>query len=114
MNWDLWERLLYECARHEVAFLWVRGHAGDPENERCDALSVQAAQGKDLPPDLLFESSHFPRQGILLSIYCQVPQMRGFNPRDSPKQQLSDIPERSGTLGSKIFKRNTYPQTGTP
>ena len=55
LNWDLWDRLLKECARHDVEFLWVRGHAGNKENERCDILSVQAAQGKDLPVDRLFE-----------------------------------------------------------
>ena len=55
LNWDLWERLLAVCARHEVAFVWVRGHAGDTENERCDMLSVQAAQQRNLPPDTVYE-----------------------------------------------------------
>ena len=63
VNWDLWERLLDACARHEVEFLWVRGHAGDIENERCDVLSVQAAQSKDLPPDLRFEEP-LPAPGL--------------------------------------------------
>ncbi len=51
VNPDLWERLLDLCEKHEVKFQWVRGHAGDPENERCDQLAVQAAHGKDLPVD---------------------------------------------------------------
>jgi len=51
LNPDLWEKLLTLCRRHEVIFIWVRGHAGDPENERCDLLSKQAAQGDDLPDD---------------------------------------------------------------
>lgn len=55
LNWDLWARLLDLCAQHDVEFLWVRGHAGDKENERCDFLSVQAAQDKDLPVDRHFE-----------------------------------------------------------
>ena len=55
LNWDLWERLLNACAAHDVEFLWVRGHAGNPENERCDFLSTQAAQGRDLPVDALYE-----------------------------------------------------------
>jgi ribonuclease HI len=50
-NRDLWEQLLALCGRHEVAFEWVKGHAGNPENERCDALSVLAAQAEGLPPD---------------------------------------------------------------
>lgn len=40
LNADLWEQLLNELARHEVVVQWVRGHAGHPENERCDALAV--------------------------------------------------------------------------
>ncbi len=51
MNPDLWERLLGLCARHDVRFIWVRGHNGDVENERCDVLAKQGASQKDLPPD---------------------------------------------------------------
>lgn len=51
VNPDLWELLLTLCERHRVTFVWVRGHAGDPENERCDELSKEAASGRDLPAD---------------------------------------------------------------
>jgi ribonuclease HI len=50
-NPDLWERLLQLCAYHEVQFSWVKGHAGTPENMRCDELAVQAAQRPGLPVD---------------------------------------------------------------
>ncbi|MDR1927255.1 MAG: ribonuclease HI [Oscillospiraceae bacterium] len=43
-NPELWEALLTELARHEVQIHWLRGHAGHPENERCDALAVAAAR----------------------------------------------------------------------
>ncbi len=36
---------------HRVSFQWVRGHAGHVENERCDVLARQAAQGRNLPAD---------------------------------------------------------------
>ncbi|MDR0406431.1 MAG: ribonuclease HI [Clostridiales bacterium] len=42
LNSDLWERLLTLTDAHEVNFVWVKGHAGHPENERCDALAVRA------------------------------------------------------------------------
>jgi len=51
VNPDLWTRLLALCAKHEVEFSWVRGHAGHPENERCDFLSTRAARGQGLPVD---------------------------------------------------------------
>ncbi len=55
LNPDLWGQLLDLCGEHEVEFVWLRGHAGQAENERCDALSVEAAQGNDLPDDVGFE-----------------------------------------------------------
>jgi ribonuclease HI len=51
INPDLWERLLKLCDTHDVQFHWVRGHAGNPENERCDQLARAAAQQPDLPAD---------------------------------------------------------------
>ncbi len=40
LNPDLWERLLALLDKHKVEFVWVKGHAGHPENERCDQLAV--------------------------------------------------------------------------
>jgi ribonuclease HI len=51
INPDLWDRLLKLCETHDVQFQWVRGHAGHPENERCDELAKAALQGSDLPID---------------------------------------------------------------
>ena len=51
INPDLWELMLPLCQQHEVEFRWVKGHAGVPENERCDRLAVAAAQQPDLPAD---------------------------------------------------------------
>ncbi|HKZ15855.1 MAG TPA: RNase H family protein, partial [Geobacteraceae bacterium] len=51
LNQDLWEQLLALCSRHKVEFLWVRGHAENRENERCDLLAREAANGQRLPPD---------------------------------------------------------------
>ena len=40
LNPDLWEQLLQEFARHQVALHWVKGHAENPKNNRCDQLAV--------------------------------------------------------------------------
>ncbi len=42
LNSDLWERLLQLIDQHTVDIVWVKGHAGHPENERCDQLAVSA------------------------------------------------------------------------
>lgn len=41
-NQELWRELDEEAGRHEVEWIWVRGHAGDPENERADRLANRA------------------------------------------------------------------------
>ncbi|MBP3468604.1 MAG: hypothetical protein J6K26_03705, partial [Lachnospiraceae bacterium] len=51
-NVDLWKRLLKAMEPHQVTFLWVKGHAGHPENERCDQLATSAADGTSLLDDV--------------------------------------------------------------
>lgn len=50
-NPDLWKRFLAVYRRHRVSFHWIKGHAGHPENERCDALAVEARSKDGLPED---------------------------------------------------------------
>ena len=54
-NVDLWKRLIAAVEPHDVTFHWVRGHAGHPENERCDELATTAADSTDLIADEGFE-----------------------------------------------------------
>lgn len=54
-NVDLWKRLLKAKASHQVKFTWVKGHAGHPENERCDKLATTAADGNSLLDDVVQE-----------------------------------------------------------
>ncbi len=44
LNADLWEKLLELLDRHEVSFVWIKGHAGHPENERCDQMAVEESR----------------------------------------------------------------------
>ena len=46
-NPDLWIRFLKIFRQHKVRFVWVKGHANNPENERCDRLAVMAANGAE-------------------------------------------------------------------
>ncbi len=48
-NVDLWQRLIAAQERHKVTWLWVKGHAGHPLNERADELATRAADGLDGP-----------------------------------------------------------------
>lgn len=54
-NVDLWKRFLKIYEVHNVKFNWVKGHAGHPENERCDQLAVEAAESPGLKIDTVFE-----------------------------------------------------------
>jgi ribonuclease HI len=55
-NKDLWMRYLEVSRIHQIKFVWVKGHAGHPENERCDQLAVAAGKQKDLLIDAVFET----------------------------------------------------------
>jgi ribonuclease HI len=55
-NYDLWGLLLELCEKHEVEFEWVRGHAGNKENEMCDQLANQAIAGENLAQDEAYET----------------------------------------------------------
>lgn len=57
-NADLWKQYLVACKNQNVKFQWVKGHAGHPENERCDELAVAAAEGYDLKVDVVFEKEN--------------------------------------------------------
>lgn len=50
-NIDLWKRFLKIYRKFEIEFIWIKGHAEIPENERCDRLAVEAGQGKNLKVD---------------------------------------------------------------
>ena len=50
-NMDLWKRLLKAKEPHQVTFVWVKGHNGHPQNERCDYLATSAADGENLLED---------------------------------------------------------------
>ena len=51
-NAELWKRLLSAKEPHQVTFIWVKGHDGHPQNERCDKLATSAADGDGLIEDV--------------------------------------------------------------
>lgn len=62
-NKDLWLRYLAVAKNYKVQFIWVKGHNGHPENERCDTLAVQAALGNGLLIDDFFEAQEASEMG---------------------------------------------------
>ncbi len=56
LNTDLWERLLALLDYHDVTFIWVKGHADNVENERCDFLARSAIESGNLIEDKNYES----------------------------------------------------------
>jgi ribonuclease HI len=55
-NPDLWQQFIPLYRKHRIKFKWVKGHDGNPLNERCDQLAVEAAQAADLLIDEGFEA----------------------------------------------------------
>lgn len=63
-NPDLWKQLVELTAKHRVEFIWVKGHAGIPENERCDKLAVEALHLPGLPADEIYENNLHSDTGL--------------------------------------------------
>jgi ribonuclease HI len=55
-NKDLWTHFYELSKKHTLRFVWVRGHADNPYNNRCDELATAAADGKNLDVDIFFEN----------------------------------------------------------
>tara|TARA_B100000401_G_scaffold426816_1_gene357783 strand:+ start:344 stop:817 length:474 start_codon:yes stop_codon:yes gene_type:complete len=55
-NPDLWLRFLNVYRKHSVSFVWIKGHANNKENERCDYLAVKAAEKNNLKKDVWYEN----------------------------------------------------------
>jgi ribonuclease HI len=56
-NPDLWKQYALLAAKHKVRFVWVKGHADNPLNNRCDELATSAADGRNLGIDEGYEAS---------------------------------------------------------
>lgn len=56
-NPDLWIRFLKIYRKHKVTFVWIKGHADNKENERCDVLAVEAAESSNLQIDTWYENN---------------------------------------------------------
>ncbi|NPA44408.1 MAG: ribonuclease HI [Chlorobi bacterium] len=57
-NSDLWKRFLISYRKHKIKFIWVKGHANIPENERCDTLAVEASKKSNLKIDEGYENAN--------------------------------------------------------
>lgn len=64
-NPDLWQRFLRIYPKHHVRFVWVKGHASNKENNRCDELAVQAANSSHLLKDEWYEHHKEDGAGLI-------------------------------------------------
>ncbi|TXI88202.1 MAG: ribonuclease HI [Crocinitomicaceae bacterium] len=65
-NPDLWRRFLQLYPNFKIEMIWIKGHNGHPENERCDRLAVQASESKNLAIDVFYEDNEQQAGGNLL------------------------------------------------
>lgn len=65
-NIDLWKRFLIIYKKHKIKFVWVKGHASNMENNRCDEMAVVAALGNNLQIDYGYEIEKKSEKGTLL------------------------------------------------
>ena len=115
-NADLWARFLTIYSKHRVRFKWVKGHAGVPENERCDVLAVEAAQSYDTVPD----------EGYIREIEANggsIPSVRLATRSDENSTTIAggasaishkEAGEACRKCGTPIVKKTTKPKARKP
>jgi|GEM_PF-362585 len=92
-NFDLWQILLSLVEQHHVTFEWVRGHSGNPENERCDYLSVRAAKKPTIidvdyeTPPLLPDDVEALTQTVLTE--AEIPVKEEMSPRKETAMNIA-------------------------
>ncbi|TVQ04443.1 MAG: ribonuclease HI [Planctomycetaceae bacterium] len=102
-NADLWERLLAAYDRHAVEMVWVKGHAGVDDNERCDRLAAAAMQQPELPPDEGYDPD--------------PPVTPAFTSANRPqtfarsKTKMTEVGQPCRKCGTPIIKRTPKKQT---
>lgn len=101
-NSDLWERLLAAYEKHEVEFIWVKGHAGVEDNERCDQLAEAALN----QPDLLEDTGYLPAEASK----DDVPKLN--TPRMNTKMTEEGQPCRK--CNTPVVKRTPKKKTVKP
>ncbi len=93
LNFDLWEQLLVLCERHNVDFRWIRGHAGDIENERANRLAAQAAKSENLPVDEGYETGQS----------ASIPEQRGV--ADNPPTKMIEPGQQCRKCGTPVIRK---------
>jgi ribonuclease HI len=120
-NADLWARFLAVYCKHEVRFKWVKGHAGVPENERCDVLAVAAAKSYDTVPDDGYVLELQRNGGTLPSFGNSMQQIGAEQQTGAPRAASYDSTvthkeagEPCRKCGTPIIKKPTKPKQHKP
>ncbi len=115
-NADLWARFLLIYAKHQVRFKWVKGHAGVPENERCDELAVAAAQSYDTVPDEGYIREIQAKGGTVSDVGLSPLRNETFAASSSGASTVShkEAGEPCRKCGTPIIKKPTKAKTPKP
>lgn len=101
-NADLWKRFWKVYQRHQVKLRWIKGHAGHPENERCDQLAVQRARQKIQAVDQGYIDStslrepHCSSTGLSIVILMVLIRVSSIETIVKVKVPTSTVSSRSG------------------
>ena len=115
-NADLWARFLSIYSTHQVRFKWVKGHAGVPENERCDELAVAAAQSYDTVPDLGYIQEIQANGGTVPDVGLLHPRIATHSSKSSAASTVShkEAGEPCRKCGTPIIKKPTKAKIPKP
>ncbi|MEO7311716.1 MAG: ribonuclease HI [Chitinophagaceae bacterium] len=106
VNYDLWARLLnLISAQEKVTFNWIKGHAGHPENERCDALALAALKGVNL----LCDTGYQPNQ-----LRSEVGDEREYIKGQFKNIKVNTEGDPCRKCGTSVIKKSTKKKMAKP
>jgi len=108
-NQDLWERLLAVLDRHEVEMVWVKGHAGIAENERCDVLAMAASKRPGLSEDSGFaEATAEPVDDEPIRVHRDKMKVEGQPCRNCGTPVIKRVPNKRTPKQGQTYAYSWY------
>jgi len=117
-NPDLWKRISEQCRKHKVEFCWVKGHAGNPNNERCDVLAYEAINAETVSIDEIYESGRNTQEAKDVGQSGAISKQRGCaSPAAMPHAKVKIVEEgqpcrKCSTSVIKKTPRKKTPKSG--
>jgi len=101
--------LLAAFEKHNVEMIWVKGHAGVEDNERCDQLAMAASQLADLPPDTGYDGKSSPPPLLAQTGSAGIPKSKITMTHEGQQRLSADLPQTGMVVTIDLLDKDIHP-----